>query len=159
MKFKHILILAVLGSVLFADPSEAAPPTKEAAAEAKKTAPKKAEPKGKQDTYPFYAKVVAITSRTLTVVRSDAADAEQSKFAVNASTEYVDGEKPATIEAVKVGSWIGGTLKKAEADGNDTVVRLNVGVKQKTAKKAAKATKKKTDTKSDTKGETKKKAE
>lgn len=151
MKLKHILILAALGTVVATSIADAAPPAKETAAEAKKAAPKKAEPKAKQDTYPLYAKVVAITSRTLTVVRSDSADAEQTKYTINASTEYVDEEKPTTIEAVKVGSWIGGTLKKAEGDGNDTVVKLNVGVKQRTAKKASKAPKKKTEAKSDTK--------
>lgn len=147
MKLKHILILAALGTVVSTAISDAAPPTKATTSETKKTVPKKAEPKGKQDTYPLYAKVVTITSRTLTVVRSDAADAEQTKYTINASTEYVDGEKASTIEAVKVGSWVGGTLKKAEGDGNDTVVRLNVGVKQKAAKKTSKAPKKKTEAK------------
>ena len=151
MKLKYILILAVIGTVTSTSISDAAPPAKEAATEAKKAAPKKEEPKAKQDTYPLYAKVVTVTSRTLTVVRSDAADAEQTKYTINASTEYVDGEKVVTIDAVKVGSWVGGTLKKAEGEGNDTVVKLNVGVKQKTAKKASKAPKKKTDAKSDSK--------
>ena len=98
---------------------------------------------------------MTITSRTLTIVRSDAAEAEQSKYAINASTEHVDGEKTATIEDVKVGSWVGGSVKKGEGDGNDVVLKLNIGVKQKTAKKASKAPKKKTAAKS----ESKKKAE
>lgn len=151
MKLKHIFILAALGTVVSTSITDAAPPAKEAATEAKKAAPKKTEPKAKQDTYPLYAKVVTITSRTLTVVRSDAPDAEQTKYTINASTEYVNGEKPATIEAVKVGSWVGGTLKRAEGEGNDTVVKLNVDVKQKAAKKASKAPKKKTEAKTEAK--------
>ncbi len=155
MKMKHMLLLAALCAVTSSITAHAAEPKKAAAAEAPKTAAKKGEPKAKQDTYPLYGKVVTITSRTLTIVRSDAAEAEQSKYAINASTEYVDGEKTATIEDVKVGSWVGGSVKKGEGDGNDVVLKLNIGVKQKSAKKASKAPKKKTAAKS----ESKKKAE
>jgi hypothetical protein len=149
MKIKRILLLAALCAVTSSITAFAAEPKKKA--EAPKSAAKKEEPKAKQDTYPLYGKVVTITSRTLTVVRSDAAEAEQSKYTINASTEYVNGDKPATIEAVKVGSWVGGSLKKAEGDGNDVVLKINVGVKQKAAKKASTTPKKKTDTKADTK--------
>jgi hypothetical protein len=151
MKIKLVLLLAALCAVTSSITAFAAEPKKKAEAEAPKSAAKKDEPKAKQDTYPLYGKVVAITSRTLTIVRSDAAEAEQSKYTINASTEYVDGDKPATIEAVKVGSWVGGSLKKAEGDGNDVVLKINVGVKQRSAKKASKAPKKKTDAKADTK--------
>ena len=101
-------------------------------APAKKETPKKA---AAGDTIPFYGKVVAITTRTLTLVRSDAEGAPEVKFAVNASTEYVNGDKPSSIDAVKPGAWVGGAAKKA-AEGNDVIVKLNVGVKQKAKGKA-----------------------
>lgn len=121
-------VLAV-SSVNAADTPKKAPAKD---APAKKEAAKKAT---NGDTLPFYGKVVSITSRTLTLVRSDAADAPEVKFAVNASTEYVNGDKPSSIDAVKPGAWVGGAAKKA-AEGNDVIVKLNVGVKQKTKGKA-----------------------
>ncbi len=90
----------------------------------------KSEPKAKGATYPLYGKVVSITSRTLTIVRSNNEDAQQSKYTVNSATEYVNGDKPATAADVVPGKWVGGVLKKAEGDGNDVVVKINVGVKQ-----------------------------
>jgi hypothetical protein len=155
MKLKLVL-LAALVSFASLDAAQAAD-KKETPKKATADSTKKGEAKAKQDTYPFYGKVVAITSRTLTIVRSESAEAQETKFTVNSSTQYVDEDKPVTIEAVKVGAWIGGSVKKAEGDGNDTVVKLNVGVKQKAAAKkgAAKATKKKGETKT----ESKKKAE
>ena len=79
--------------------------------------------------------MVSITSLTLTMVRRDAAEASEVKFAVKASTEYVNGDKPSSIDAVKPGAWVGGAAKKA-AEGNDVIVKLNVGVKQKAKGKA-----------------------
>ena len=110
-------------------PAKDAPAKKEAA---KKDAAKKST---NGDTMPFYGKVVAITTRTLTLVRSDTEGAPEVKFAVNANTEYVNGDKPSSIDAVKPGAWVGGAAKKA-AEGNDVIVKLNVGVKQKTKGKA-----------------------
>jgi hypothetical protein len=105
-------------------------------ADAPKKAPaKKSESKADQSTYPFYGKVTAITSRTLTIVRGESAEAAETKFSLNAATEYVNGDKPSSFEAVKVGSWVGGAIKKATGEGNDTVLKLNVGVKQKAAEK------------------------
>ena len=121
-------VLAV-SSVNAADTPKKAPAKD---APAKKEAAKKAT---NGDTLPFYGKVISMTSRTLTIVRSDAADAPEVKFAVNASTEYVNGDKPSSIDAVKPGAWVGGAAKKA-AEGNDVIVKLNVGVKQKTKGKA-----------------------
>jgi hypothetical protein len=153
MKLKNLMfIVAFIASTQLAT-LQAAEPKKGTAAEASKDAPKKTAPKAETDTYPFYGKVVAVTSRTLTIVRSDAPEAEQSKYNLNASVEYVDGEKPATFESVKVGSWVGGSLKKNSGDGNDTVLKLNVGVKQKAAAKK-KATTKKTEAKPESKKKT-----
>ncbi|MFM7603834.1 MAG: hypothetical protein ACKO8Z_01390 [Prosthecobacter sp.] len=115
-------------------PKKSAP--KEAAAKkegGKKESAKKA---ANVETIPFYGRVVTVTTRSITLVRSDAADAPEVKFAVNASTEYVNGDKPSSIDAVKSGAWVGGAAKKA-AEGNDVIVKLNVGVKQKTKGKAS----------------------
>ena len=128
-------LLVVAFAVLAVSSVNAADTPKKAPAKdapAKKEAAKKAT---NGDTLPFYGKVISITSRTLTIVRSDAADAPEVKFAVNASTEYVNGDKPSSIDAVKPGAWVGGAAKKA-AEGNDVIVKLNVGVKQKAKGKA-----------------------
>lgn len=142
MKYTILILFAFMTAALC---PAAETPKKDPAkqGEAKKKAP------AKGDTYPLYGKVVSLTSRTLTIVRSDNPEAEQVKFNVNASTEYVNGDKPATAEAVKPGSWVGGVVKKAEGDGNDTVTRLNIGVKQKTEEKGKpkKPAKKKTEPK------------
>lgn len=150
MKIQH-LILAAFVVVTSVITTSAAEPKKAPAAESPKSAVKKGEPKAKSGTYPLYGKVVAITSRTLTIVRSDSPEAEESKYNLNSAVEYVNGDKPATFEDVKVGAWVGGTLKKAEGEGNDSVIKLNIGVKQKMTKKASKAPKKKAAPKADTK--------
>lgn len=127
--------LVVAFAVLAVSAVNAADTPKKAPAKdapAKKEAAKKAT---NGDTIPFYGKVISITSRTLTIVRSDAEGAPEVKFAVNASTEYVNGDKPSSIDAVKPGAWVGGAAKKA-AEGNDVIVKLNVGVKQKAKGKA-----------------------
>jgi hypothetical protein len=104
----------------------------------------KAKSEPKRDTYPLYGKVVAITTRTLTIVRSESAEAKESKYTVNSATEVVNGDKPATLKDVLVGRWVGGTLKKADGDGNDVAVKINIGVDQKkAAPKSAKNTPKK----------------
>lgn len=129
-------------------------------ADAPKKAPaKKTESKADQDTTPFYGKVTAITSRTLTIVRSESAEAAETKFSLNASTEYVNGDKPSSFEAVKVGAWVGGAVKKAEGDGNATVLKLNVGVKQKSAEKGKSKTPAKKKEEPKKKSDTKKKSE
>lgn len=89
---------------------------------------KEAKEAPKRDTYPLYGKVVSITTKTLTIKGGEGK--EDRKYSITADTQIVDGEKPAKIDAVKEGAWVGGLLKKA-ASGNDTVVKLNVGVKQK----------------------------
>ncbi len=91
----------------------------------------KTEPKAKEDTYPLYGKVVTVTSRTLTVVRSENEEAKEAKYSIGSSTQVVNGDKPATIEDVKIGQWVGGSVKKATDGGNDFVTKINVGVKQK----------------------------
>ena len=107
----------------------------------------KSEPKAKRDTYPLYGKVVAITSRTLTITRSNSDDAKESKYTINSATEIVNGDKAATIEDVKVGKWVGGTLKKAEGDGNDVVLKINLAAKQKEDKPAKAKSPKKSESK------------
>ena len=70
------------------------------------------------------------------------------KAAPKAAAKGEANAKRDTIDDVKTGIWVGGILKKAEGDGNDVVVKLNIGVKQK------EASKKKADSKE---GESKKK--
>lgn len=136
MKAK-LLLLVVAALAVFTTPELLS-------ADAPKKAPaKKTEAKADQDTYPLYGKVTAITSRTLTIVRGETAEAAETKFNLNASTEYVNGDKPSSFEAVKVGSWVGGSIKKATGEGNDTVVKLNIGVKQREAGKPETPAKKK----------------
>lgn len=141
MKAK-LLLLVVAALAVFTTPELLS-------ADAPKKAPaKKTEAKADQDTYPLYGKVTAITSRTLTIVRGETAEAAETKFNLNASTEYVNGDKPSSFEAVKVGNWVGGSIKKATSEGNDTVVKLNIGVKQReSAKPETPAKKKKEDSK------------
>jgi hypothetical protein len=129
MKSKFITyVLAIVAAVSVGNAFSA----EKGKAKAEEKAPEsKAEPKAKRDTYPLYGKVVAITSRTLTIVRSNAADAKEAKYTINSATEIVNGDKAATAEDVKVGKWVGGLLKKAEGDGNDVVVKLNIAAKQK----------------------------
>lgn len=139
MKAKLLLVVAALA--VFTAPELIS-------ADAPKKAPaKKTEAKADQDTYPLYGKVTAITSRTLTIVRGESAEAAEAKFNLNASTEYVNGDKPSSFEAVKVGSWVGGSVKKATGEGNDTVLKLNIGVKQKGPGKSETPAKKKEETK------------
>ena len=107
----------------------------------------KSESKADQDTYPLYGKVTAITSRTLTIVRGENAEAAEAKFNLNASTEYVNGDKPSSFEAVKVGSWVGGSVKKATGEGHDNILKLNIGVKQKSHGNSETPAKKKEETK------------
>lgn len=127
MKAKLLLVVAVFAAF--------ATPVLYGADAPKKAPAKKSESKADQSTYPFYGKVTAITSRTLTIVRGESEEAAETKLNLNATTEYVNGDKPASFEAVKVGSWVGGAAKKATGEGNDSVVKLNVGVKQKAAAK------------------------
>jgi hypothetical protein len=154
MTLKHLILIVAAFAASSASLTFGADDPKKAPA--KKT---EAKAKGDVDAYPFYGKVVAVTARTLTIVRSDSPEAAQVKFNVNASTEYVNGDKPATVADVKVGTWVGGLVKKAASEGNDTILKLNVGVKQKAAAKAP--AKKKADTKKPDakKTETKKKSE
>lgn len=127
MKLKHILFLVALTAAtpvthLGAAESKAAP-----AAEGAKPAAKKA-PK---NTYPLYGKIVEATAKTLTIVRSDAPDAEKRQYALNSDTELVNGDSAITSDELKPGLWVGGLLKKSEGEGKDIVIRVNTGVKQK----------------------------
>lgn len=141
MKIKLIQALAAIIALSVLAPAQAADKPK-AKSEEKPAA--KAEAKPKEATYPLYGKVVAITSRTLTIVRGESEEAKESKYSIGASTEVVNGEKPATLEDVKIGSWVGGSVKKSEGGGNDFVSKINLGVKQKgAAGKGAKAAAKK----------------
>jgi hypothetical protein len=100
----------------------------------------------KKNTYPLYGEVVAITSRTLTIKGGE--EKEDRKYTISAATEILKSEKPATVEDVKVGQWVGGLLEKAEA-GNDKVLKLNLSVKQKDKSATKPAAKKEAPAKAD----------
>jgi hypothetical protein len=148
MKFIPIRYATVILTLCLFGAAYAAPEPK---AKAKAKAEELTKEPAKRDTYPLYGKVVAVSARLLTVVRSDNPEAKESKYAINTATEFVNGEKAATVDDVKVGKWVGGTLKKAEGDGNDTVVKINVAVKQKEAVKPSESKGAKGESKSPTK--------
>lgn len=127
MKLKHILFLVALTAATPGIHLGAAESKAPAAAEDSKPAAKKT-PKS---TYPLYGKIVEASSKTLTIVRSDAPDAEKRQYALTAETEIVHGDAAITSEELKPGLWVGGLLKKSEGEGKDIVVRVNTGVKQK----------------------------
>ncbi|MEY4483802.1 MAG: hypothetical protein RL693_1254 [Verrucomicrobiota bacterium] len=127
------------------------PADKEKASEKDEAAPKK-------NTYPLYGQVVSANTRTLTIKGGEGK--EDRKYSVNASTVIMKGDKPAAVEDIKEGQWIGGLLEKS-AEGNDKVLKLNLAVKQKEAKSEEKPEAKpvaKTETKEEGKEEAKPKA-
>jgi uncharacterized protein YcfJ len=126
---------SLLALVAIALPSFGLAETKKAAESTKKTEAK-AEEKPKKDTYPLYGQVVSVTTKTLTIKGGEGK--EDRKYSITADTEIVDGDKAAKAADVKEGAWVGGLLKKATGSGNDTIVKLNVGVKQKEAKAESK---------------------
>lgn len=96
-----------------------------------KTTPAAAAEKGakpKRDTYPLYGKVVSINATTLVI--KGGVDKPNRTFVLSKDTEIVDGDKAATVSDVKTGHWVGGLIKKVEK-GDDQLLKLNVGVKQK----------------------------
>lgn len=137
MKLKHILFLVALTAAtpvihLGAAESKAAP-----AGESSKPAAKKAA----KNTYPLYGKIVEVTPKTLTIVRSDAPEAERRQYAFSSDTEIVYGDTAITVDELKPGLWVGGILKKSDGDGKDIVIKVNTGVKQRGGEKAAAAPK------------------
>lgn len=126
MKLKHILFLVALTVATPGIHLDAAESKASAAEEGSKPAAKKA-PK---NTYPLYGKIAEVTAKTLTIVRSDAPDAEKRQYALTADTEIVHGDTAITSDELKPGLWVGGLLKKSEGEGKDIVIRVNTGVKQ-----------------------------
>jgi hypothetical protein len=133
MKLKHILFLVALTAATPSIHLGAAESKAPATAEGSKPAAKKA-PK---NTYPLYGKIVEASAKTLTIVRSDAPDAEKRQYALTPETEIVHGDTALTSDELKPGLWVGGLLKKSEGEGKDIVLRVNTGVKQRGGVKAA----------------------
>jgi hypothetical protein len=133
MKLKHILFLVALTaatpSIHLGAAESKAPVTAEGSKPAAKKAPK--------NTYPLYGKIVEATSKTLTIVRSDAPDAEKRQYALTADTEIVHGDTALTSDELKPGLWVGGILKKSDGDGKDVVIKVNTAVKQRGGVKVA----------------------
>lgn len=112
-----------------------AAPEKEAAKPEKAAAKATAKSEEKKDHYPLYGQVVSVNTRTLTIKGGEGK--EDRKFAISAATEILKDDKPAKVEDVKVGQWVGGYVAKAES-GNDKLLKLNLSAKQKEDKPAAK---------------------
>jgi hypothetical protein len=135
------LALIAFASVNAAPPKEAEskPATKtEGKAEAKTDSKGegKGKAKAKRDTYPLYGEVVAISSRMLTIKGGEGK--EDRKYTITSDTKFVNGAKPATIDDVKPGKMVGGSVKKTDGDVKDHVLSINVGVKQDRKAPAAK---------------------
>jgi len=77
--------------------------------------------------YPLTGTVVAVSATELTIKGGEGKD--NRVYVMTPQTVIVNGEKPATLAEVKVGQKVGGRLEKATA-GHDTVLKLNIGVKQ-----------------------------
>ena len=87
--------------------------------------------KPKRDTYPLYGKVTAVTSRSLTVVRSENPEAKEVSFTLNEETTFTRQSEPAKRQDVQVGQWIGGVVKKSPQEGEpDLLVKVTLDVKQ-----------------------------
>ena len=125
---KTKLLIASLGAAvaLAITPAHAAKPK---GPETPAPTPAKTEPaaeKGKN--HPTSGTVVAVTPKLLTL--NGAKGKEDRKFDITADTKIVNGDKPATIADVKVGSKIGGYVKPSGGTGNDVILKINVGVNQ-----------------------------
>lgn len=133
MKTKSILPALALVIALSAPafPAEKKPAADKPAEAAKAAEPKKETPV-KRDTYPLYGVVVSATDNLLTIKGGDGKP--DRKYTLTSGTKIHDGDKPAALKDLKEGAWVGGLLKKSTT-GNDTVVSLNLGVKQKELKK------------------------
>lgn len=113
---------------------------KAAAATEKTTGKAKAAAKGAKDkadkamapakALPFYGEVAAVDAAAKTVTIGE------NVYQVTDATQIHNADKPAKFEDVQVGKKIGGNYKTA--DGKKEIVKLNVGVKQDSAKPAAK---------------------
>jgi hypothetical protein len=96
---------------------------------AKGKAPSKGKAKG--NTYPLYGEVVSVTTKTLTIKGGEGK--EDRKFTISSTTKIHNDGKPATIEDVKVGKKVGGSVEKE----TDKLLSLNVGAAQSAAKPKA----------------------
>lgn len=147
--FIRLLCLITLASVGLV---AAAPKEEPSAEQPKSAAPKKA--KAKSDSYPLWGEVVAVTTRTLTIKGGEGK--EDRKFTITAETKIHNDGKPATLEDIKVGRKVGGSVQKV-AEGNPKMLSINVGAAQEASKSKKAAAKKAGETEKS--GATKKQAE
>jgi hypothetical protein len=137
------LVLALLSPLTLlqaAKPGSKASKKAPAAAAGEPSSPDQGEPsdRPKRDTYPLYGKVTAVTSRSLTVVRSDNPEAKEVTFNLNEDTAFTRHNEPAKRQDVQVGQWIGGVVKKSTDGGAaDLLIKVSLDVKQRA--KSAKA--------------------
>ena len=83
-------------------------------------------------TYPLRGQVVSVTETLLTIKGGEGK--KDRTYDMTKETKIVNGDAPAALADVKPGLTVGGLLSKS-AQGNDKVVKINVGVKQKGAPK------------------------
>jgi hypothetical protein len=136
MKHSMKWSVAILAAGLVLCSPAAAEQKGAATAPATKTTPAAAadkDAKPKRDTYPLYGEVVSINTTTLVI--KGGVDKPNRTFVMSKDTEIVDGDKAAKVSDVKAGHWVGGLIKKTEK-GDDQLLKLNVGVKQKDDKAA-----------------------
>jgi hypothetical protein len=94
-------------------------------------APATKKEKAKSNTYPLWGEVVAITSQTLTIKGGQGKG--DRMFTISAETKIHNDGKPATLEDIKVGRKVGGSVQKS-ADGSSKMLTINVGAAQEAAK-------------------------
>ncbi|MES2706869.1 MAG: hypothetical protein V4726_09735 [Verrucomicrobiota bacterium] len=105
--------------------------TDKAKATVKKTKEKAAAATEKAKTLPFYGEVTAVDEAAKTVTLGE------NVYHLTDTTTIHDGEKAAKFSDVKVGRKIGGSC--TTTGGKKELIKLNVGVKQESAKPAPKA--------------------
>lgn len=114
----RLILSVMLGCSLFA--------THAAAQKVSTNAPVAKLPNG----LPFYGKLGAFdkTAQTITL------DGKEKKriFHLTPSTRIHRDKKPASLNDLMVGQWVGG-FARPDADGRPTVVTLNLGVVQRTS--------------------------
>ena len=103
------------------------PPATNGAEMPKTTVPPAPNTPAKAVAYPLKGTVVAITATELTIKGGEGKP--DRVYAMTPQTVIVNGDKPATLDDVKVGQKIGGRLETATS-GHDKVLKLNLGVKQ-----------------------------
>ena len=132
---KYLLVSTLLGVALAIAPSLQAATSKVTAEDKAAGTTKQATEKTKRDWYPFYGTVASIDKQANTISLKKKEGERVLKL--DAKSELIIDDKPATLSSVKVGNYAHGTLHKNSA-GNE-VIKADKFDKEapKKAKKAA----------------------